>query len=108
MITHKQYLSATKLIKQYEEQLSKDHVSAYTCISCKKNMVTPYEGSLPHPLHQEAGMWKNGTVSLVAFGYGSMHDTESFYVAICDDCISEAFKTGLAKRYEDLEKLISK
>ncbi|HWJ26714.1 MAG TPA: hypothetical protein VNS32_09230 [Flavisolibacter sp.] len=108
MITIEQYLKAQELIKEYEQQISSNHVLDYTCIACKKATIQlDREYPLPAPLQQEDGCWKNGSVASVYFGYGSKNDGESFYVAICDQCIVEAQKQGYAVRISDLEKQLT-
>jgi hypothetical protein len=77
-----------------------------TCIVCKKNKVTLETKlhSLPvDPLKQhEDGMWNNGTVERISFGYGSRHDLSTYYIAVCDDCIEEAIKAGVVENMLDI------
>lgn len=108
MITDEQYYKAQEQIKEYEQQISKTHILDYTCICCKKAIIKlDSDFQLPSPLEQENAIWKNGTVSKISFGYGSKNDTESFYIAICDDCILAAKKHGYAINIGELEKKLT-
>ena len=40
----------------------------------------------------------------MTFGYGSRNDLCSFYIAICDDCIEQLEKDGLAIDVKTLRK----
>jgi len=57
----------------------------YTCCVCKDKVISRIDPS----------MWADGTVSKITFGYGSIHDTDSYYIAICDECITELKESGL-------------
>ena len=55
------------------------NISKRTCFVCKEKVISKIE----------QGMWADGIVEKITFGYGSKHDMDSFYIAICDDCINE-------------------
>ena len=40
----------------------------------------------------------------ISFGYGSRHDMRTFFVAICDDCITQLETSGLAIDFKLLKK----
>ena len=42
----------------------------------------------------ESGMYRNAVVDSIAAGYGSSHDTDIYYIAVCDDCTTEALEDG--------------
>lgn len=107
MITLEQFKEAQKLIEDYEEQLRQTHVTSRVCMCCKKTIIEPLYGE-PPILKQQEGMWNNGTVALLSFGFGSRNDLQSYYVAICDDCIDEAEKSGAATNYKSLIELCRK
>ena len=44
--------------------------------------------SISLPSRQEQACWNDGAVAKLTAGYGSKHDAgESFYLAVCDDCM---------------------
>ena len=85
------------------------------CICCKKNNVIPETFSytkesmrgLEEKVEEEDILWKdskrpdgslvnvnnemidNGIIHIIDAGYGSVHDSDQFVIAICDDCIKE-------------------
>lgn len=103
MIRPDKYRQAKKTIEEYENQLSEKLVNNYTCICCKKAILEPI-WDLPPATEQHRGIWRDGTVSLVSFGFGSRNDMTSFLVAICDDCIEEADNLGIVVNYNKLKK----
>ena len=105
MIRPDKYRQAKRTIDTYENQLSVKFVQNYTCICCKKAILEPI-WDLPPATEQHQGIWRDGTVSLVSFGFGSRRDMESFFVAICDDCIEEAEKLGIVVNYGELRKCV--
>jgi len=58
----------------------KDHI----CCICKENVISRIGD----------GMWLDGTVEKITFGYGSKHDMDSYTIAICDTCIDDMKKDG--------------
>ena len=88
---------AIRTINQYREQIEKTITpSSHLCICCKQNKIERLGPGGGHPLKQEELGWNNGTVEKVNFGWGSNRDMESFYVAICDSCITKLEKEGMA------------
>ena len=85
------------------------------CICCKKNNVIPETfcytkesmRGLEEKVEEEDILWKdskrpdgslvnvnnemidNGIIHIIDAGYGSVHDSDQFVIAICDDCIKE-------------------
>jgi len=55
----------------------------YTCCICGVNQIKPLQIDYTTPPNQEITYWDGGTVDLILFGYGSKHDMNSYYVAIC-------------------------
>ena len=104
MISKEQYEDALKLVQDYAEQTYPKYVTNRVCCSCKKNVVTKIDHKSVHPLRQEQSMWKDGVVEKITFGYGSKHDMESYYIAICDSCIDELETNGLASNIRDIKK----
>jgi len=75
------------------------------CICCKKNKITPYDplmdGQLGEPKTEEELLWKDevknvndGIIQTIGAGFGSIHDTDTFIIAICDECITENLEDG--------------
>ena len=95
-ITKKELDKARAIIKAHQLQINKSTVNDYVCICCKTNKIKRDEDFGTNPLEQEDGFWYNGTVEKISFGFGSDFDTASFYIAICDSCISKCVKDGLA------------
>jgi hypothetical protein len=104
MIDKNEYEKALETVLEYTEQQNMHLVKNRTCCVCKEVDVTKIEPKSIHPLRQEQGMWGDGVVEKVTFGYGSKHDMDSFYIAICDSCISNLEESGLATNIRDLKK----
>jgi hypothetical protein len=85
------------------------------CICCKKNKITPYDpimdGQLGEYKTEEELLWRDevknnrsitidnemvndGIIQTIGAGYGSIHDTDTFIIAICDECITENLEDG--------------
>jgi len=87
------------------EKLKYTHnFSNRTCCICKEKVISKIGAKHIHPLKQEQGMWADGVVEKITFGYGSKHDMDSYYIAVCDDCITELKETGLATDLKELKK----
>ena len=101
-----------KLIELHEEiklENAKAYVKDKTCICCKTNIIKPLypPEEIPlDPLEQERGPWDGGIVKLITGGYGSRHDMESYYIALCDSCLSDLWTAGYAESYRDLKKSV--
>lgn len=96
-ISKSEFLESLKIVEHYNRQINRSLIKDLTCICCKKNTIRPYGldyGSIKAS-EQEKGMWDNGTVKNISFGYGSRFDTTSFFAAICDDCAEELLESDL-------------
>lgn len=108
-ITKEEFEKAQQIINDYKVQLNKSLVKSLFCICCKTKEINPIEGMGLSEGHikateQEQGCWKDGTVNKIEFGYGSRNDLRKFYIAICDDCIEQLEKEGLAVDAKKLRK----
>ena len=114
MPTKEQAEEAKKILDEYNAEFNRKFITVRKCICCKKNVVKPLEGIFgfsfesTSPLDQHDDCWSNGAVELIHFGYGSSRDTNSFFIAICDDCITQLEKEGLATNYKTLMREINK
>jgi len=104
MIKKEKYLKAKKIVRKFEFQLNSTFVKARTCAVCKTNVIRPHHPDMTEPLKQEQGIWIDGVVEKVNFGFGSKHDMDSFYIAICSDCIEKLEKDGFATNIKELKK----
>lgn len=79
------------------------------CICCKRNNVIPIDITISEKADTEEDfLWfseprkdmvgiktidnmntESGIIQRISAGYGSSHDTSTFLIAICDECISE-------------------
>lgn len=106
MITKQQYEDAKQLMQDYETQVTKAAIPNLKCICCHKPIV-PALDYLPAPTKLEDGCWQEGAVALVTFGYGSrMHDSASYYIALCDTCMQQALEQGIAFDYNVLSAAV--
>lgn len=42
----------------------------------------------------DSQMWKGGIVHKISAGYGSDHDTDMFYIGVCDECTTTNIENG--------------
>jgi hypothetical protein len=99
MITDEQYIQAKDLIKAYGIERSKAVIQVLRCVCCNKSME-PVEKMLFALDALEQSSWKDGTVTLVKFGYGSrLHDGSAYYAAFCDECMQNAIEQGIVIDY---------
>ena len=91
------------------------------CICCKQNKPTPYDplmdGQIGTYKTEEELLWREeirngrtltidnemvngGIIQIIHAGFGSMHDTDSFIIAICDSCIVENLNDGTLLLYK--------
>jgi hypothetical protein len=91
------------------------------CICCKKNNITPYDplmdGQLGTHKTEEELLWRDenrngknltvdnemingGIIQIIHAGFGSLHDTDSFIIGICDSCIVENLSDGTLLLYK--------
>jgi hypothetical protein len=88
-ITPQQVKDAKQLIADYETNLSKKYTpDFYTRICCKVNKIEPLYDK-PNALEQQQGMWHHGVLISATCGYGSRHDMDTYFMAVCDDCIDK-------------------
>lgn len=82
------------------------------CICCKKDVVKPYSYDDKYKdLSEEDMLWlldrteknyttvdnmgaNNGIIKRMQAGFGSGYDTDTFIIAICDDCIKSEIENG--------------
>lgn len=57
------------------------------------------DGESNRTLNINSQMVSDGIIHVIDAGYGSSHDTDSFIIAICDDCISENKEDGTLLYY---------
>jgi len=103
MIKKEEYEEALAKVKSYNERLNSQIVNNYTCCVCKKKVISKINDEHIHPLRQEEGMWSDGTVENITFGYGSAHDMDTYYIAICDNCITELKEAELVTDLKELK-----
>ncbi len=79
------------------------HFHSMYCICCKKHNVLPTDTIWGDTkISEEELLWhddqfddinskmiSDGIISTIHARYGSSHDTDTFIIAICDECISE-------------------
>ena len=82
-------------------------IKAKKCICCNRKLalMSNIDSKIIGPLAQEELVMVDGTICRINTGYGSKYDTRSFYIAICDDCISAGLKKGTV---EDIERIKEK
>lgn len=78
---------------ELQQEISKE-VKSKKCICCDKPITKHDIETNIHPLKQERGLWNDGVVGVISAGYGSSHDMDRFYFAICDDCITLKLSNG--------------
>lgn len=104
MITKEDFESSKKIVEEYNIQVNKSLVKDFICISCKTNEIKQLDSGYVKVTELGNGMWSDGTVERISFGYGSKNDCKSFYIAICDDCINQLEKDGFAVNLKRLRK----
>lgn len=104
LTTKEEYDKAQETIQKYREESNLNFIKECKCAICKDKIVKPIRPEHCDPLKQECGMWDDGVIEKINFGYGSRHDSESFYIAICDDCISDLEKKGLAVNLKQIRR----
>ena len=91
------------------------------CICCKKNNITPHDpfmdGQIGNYKTEEELLWRDenrngknltvdnemingGIIQIIHAGFGSLHDTDSFIIGICDSCIVENLSDGTLLLYK--------
>lgn len=104
IIKKEEYDKALAIIEAYNNQINSKIVTNRVCCICKNKVITKMNDNI-HPLKQEQGMWNDGVVEKITFGYGSKHDMNSYYIAICDNCIDELENDGLATNLKVVKKM---
>lgn len=99
-----EYLKHKEAVKKYEREVSSHLVKTRTCCVCKQKEIKPLYGDTIPPVKQGQGAWLDGVVQKITFGYGSIHEEMSFYIAVCDDCITKEQKAGRATNVYDIVK----
>lgn len=110
MTTKEQFNKSKEIIREYKNNLIQSDKINKTCSICNINKIE-YMDYMSFPesktrLELDKLNWKYGTVSKVSFGYGSRYDGESYFIVICDKCISQLKKNKLIVDSEDIEKLV--
>lgn len=100
------YIKAKKTLKEFEDQTYRKVVKPITCACCKKETVNPdFEWTSElSPIDQERGMWNGGTVCRLSPGFGSAHDMSSYFLALCDSCITQLAETGIIKSRKEVRE----
>jgi hypothetical protein len=107
-ISKDEYFEAKELTKKFEAQQNSKHVESYTCINCKEKEITPMNPERIDMMRQDKGMWNDGTVALISFGYGSRLDLTEFFVGICDNCMESLEQSALAKEVRSFHSKLYK
>lgn len=88
------YKKARATVNAFETAVNESLVEDRVCCVCQENTIEKMH-PVPDATKQEQGMWSGGVVERVNFGYGSIFDMSSFYIAICDDCVPQLIEKGL-------------
>lgn len=89
---------------EIEEELGKA-VKPKNCIVCQENIINPLYPDMPiHPLEQQSGLWNDGAVAEIRPGFGSRHDMESYYIAICDPCLTKLASNGMIESKKKIKE----
>ena len=106
MIENDKYKEAKKIVKEFEEKMNATLCKDRVCCVCKEKNIKGIHVETLDPLKQENGMWSDGVVEKITFGYGSIHDMKTYYIAVCDDCIVELEKEGFATNMKEIVKTV--
>lgn len=73
-------------------------LSPMKCICCGDEiaLLHPDFEDNSEPREPSSYMWNGGVVEQIKAGYGSGHDGDVFYIAVCDKCISQKIANGSA------------
>lgn len=102
-----EYIRIKKMVEDFENKKFMETVKPLTCICCQKEQVSPdFEFiSKPEPENQDKNVcWNNGAVTRLSAGWGSRHDMSSYFMAVCDSCISVLEEKGLLKKVRDVQE----
>ncbi len=87
------YKKLKKEIYDYEQDILKNNLVKHICVSCKTNLIDvvfpEHDISYDDATNQDNMMHLNGGVGTISFGYGSLHDMQTYYVALCDKCVDD-------------------
>jgi hypothetical protein len=101
---YKDYIEADQIVRKYKSKINENllkETSSRSCIKCgnKLELISPESTKYLEP---EKGMWLGGTVFKISCGFGSYHDTQSYIIALCDDCIDKLHKDNIIENEHDL------
>lgn len=108
MIKKEDYLKAEETVRRYKEQTNAELVYKRTCCVCKTKVIEPIGPETLNPLKQEQGMWNDGVVEKITFGYGSSNDMSSYYIAMCDNCLNDLEEKGFATNLRSISSEMRK
>lgn len=60
----------------------------FNCVKCNKEITQLYHDGEEKDDNFDSKMWSGGIVDKIAANYGSKHDSDMFYIGICDECIN--------------------
>lgn len=106
-----QYEKAKKTVQKYLAERSRELIKPHTCICCKKNKISIVDFErdyAPDPTNQQGEFTKSGVIEKILCGYGSKHDTTCFYIAICDECITDLIKNNHVQDFKEIYKQFKK
>jgi hypothetical protein len=78
------------------------NLKSYKCICCGFE-IKPVQPELFDKMNSEINhwMWDGGVVTRINMPYGSSLDGDSYFIAICDNCVEKLHKEGKALYIED-------
>lgn len=66
------------------------------CLVCNKRIEQLMESDESESYDNlNQSMWCKASVDTITSGYGSKHDGDRYFIAICDKCLEEKFKQGV-------------
>ena len=82
-----------------------ENLSKFTFINCiccgkKIELLNKIQGVSDDKIFSDPNwnansqMWNDGVVEEMSAPYGSCHDGDTFYLAICDKCVDEGYRNG--------------
>jgi len=86
-ISKQKFEKAQAICTAYHAQVNKTSIKSYNCCVCENELITPIYPENISTNAQEDGLWNNGIVGIIHCGWGSAHDMDKYYIAICDTCI---------------------
>jgi hypothetical protein len=99
----KEYLKAKWVVDEYTCDVNKSLIKSMTCCSCKKKVLHPINNNgHTKGSEMEFSSYSGGTVERINFSYGSKRDGESYFIAICDDCIDRLELEGIVFNTDEI------